>query len=149
MSSIGFPWDPVNDTWNTKFKELENFYSVNKSFDIPMGEEWGSLNSFSRNLRKFPHRLNDVQLSELKRIGFSFTKNINDERWERNFSALSSFIEKNGLSSLKNNITSEDGIPIGSWLANVKTSFHLLSEEKIQRFKSLGISVKDVDEYFY
>jgi superfamily II DNA or RNA helicase len=73
LESIDFNWDPLNNTWNTRFAELRRYYDVHNDCNVPHRYSKNlALGLWVQNQRKYYKngKLSPDRINRLNEIGF-------------------------------------------------------------------------------
>jgi superfamily II DNA or RNA helicase len=137
LDSIDFCWDPFAEQWEEafaallEFKKREGHCRVAFNFttnDVGLGA-WVNLQ------RQKKHKLSPDQISRLNSIGFSWDPRT--EQWERAFSELQKFHEREGHCRVVVSYLI-GGIRLGAWVATQRQIKDRIGPDRISRLDSIG-----------
>jgi superfamily II DNA or RNA helicase len=139
LDQLGFSWDPLAEDWERNFAALERF-KQREGNARPSGEhrEDGlNLGRWVQKHRTEKERLSPERIARLDQLGFSWDPMTED--WERNFTALKRFKEREG-NVRPTRGHQEDGLNLGNWVKVQRSDRETLSPERIARLDQLGFS---------
>ena len=152
LDSLGFSWDPIGADWEKAFKALTKFKAREGHCDVPQKhlEDGLALGAWvgtqRRNIdqsdlgkpkagKKCP--LTPERIKRLDSLGFSW--DAISELWEKNFSALKKFREREGHCRVPKTANGDvDGMKIGIWVSTQRERKKHLSPDRLERLNNLG-----------
>jgi hypothetical protein len=143
LTEIGLSWDPWQDLWMQSYSELVEFYKANGHSNVPQGKpgESTKLAKWVLLQRRTRKGVSGITLSAdrielLNRLNFEWDRH--DAVWEKSFSALLEYKQKNSHCNVKPN---HPGCrPLYAWVLKVRRHKKegKLSEDKVSRLESIG-----------
>ena len=156
LNKIGMVWDTRNQSWNEALTELQAYYKEHGNLDIKARYETANgfkLGRWISNLRTkvktkgLDQTLTKEQQEQLASLGMIWDKNT--EKWEEYFKAAENYYKTYGNLEVMTQYVTEDGIPLGRWLANINRqdsgeNFRRapLSAEQLERLSSIGFKLE-------
>ncbi len=139
LDKIGFSWDPHGEHWESNFTALIKFHKREGHTRVPSShiENGLRLGTWASNIRRKFKDLNTEQIKRLNSIGFS--TNPRDEIWDRYFSAVRKFRQREGHFRVNRNHT-EDGLQLGTWMQNQRSQKDKLSADRLKKLNSIGFT---------
>ncbi len=141
LDRIGFDWTPDETVWDDMFETLCQFKEENGHFEVPAkyapNKKFGAWVSTQRVVYK-EKKLAKDKISRLESIGFVW--DVIEEKWEKWFSQLSEFKQKEGHCRVPHE---HEGL--GRWVTKQRGRHKELSEDKIKCLNRLGF-VWDIKE---
>jgi hypothetical protein len=137
LNSIGFTWSPLDEKWMSRYKALKAFYQ--RTGHCRVGREDSAngikLGAWIHNLRGRKSRLSTEQINSLNEINFDWDP-LN-EKWERGFTALQKYHQKNGhCNAGKYDII--DGLKLDRWIIKQRNNKAELTSEQLDKLNSLN-----------
>jgi len=145
LDKIGMVWENVRElSFNRYFKEAENYFAEHGDLLVPVSfitENGVRLGAWIANVRtdKKCGRLSGERCDLLESIGMQWE--ARDSIWDRNFALAATYYAANGNLNIPRAYITDDGVRLGSWLANQRTA--KLTEKQRQRLNSLGMVWED------
>jgi len=139
LNALGFDWDRYNTVWEQGFSNFEKFVEEEGHVRVPALQKTDEdflLGRWVSHQRKFKDKLRADKVSRLNVLGFDWDTKKTD--WEEWFSQLEKFVKKEGHSRVHNNYKTDDGLFLGSWVANQRTKKKSLSPKNKSRLDDLG-----------
>ena len=139
LDSLGFDWDPIETQWEQSFLELKHFYEREGHVLISFGykSKYGfALDRWVINQRKIKKSLSKEKIARLDSLGFEW--NPLESKWEKCFSYLKQYYEREGNALVTAAFKTEDGFGLGYWVRSNRIKKDSLNEEKKARLDSLG-----------
>lgn len=158
-------FDRLNDTltasWDLMYIEAKKYLAENGDLNIPRryvtsdGYSLGQWLDNQRRVRagKVPGTLTDNQITLLDNLGMRW-ESAADVSWNRCFAAAKAYYDEHGDLLVKNKYVTEDGIFLGKWLHNLRTSRKseiytgYLTKDRIQALDRIGMQW-DVLDYLF
>ena len=91
--------------------------------------------------------LTGEQQQQLAKLGMIWDRN--SEKWELYFKAAEAYYKTHGNLDVATKYVTEDGIPLGRWIANISSQVHgenttrsPLTDEQLQRLAGIGFSLE-------
>lgn len=156
LNEIGMVWDVRDRSWNEGLTELRAYYEEHGNLDVRARYETASgfkLGRWVCNLRTkvknkgLDQALTKEQQDQLAELGMIWDRNT--EKWEEYFKAAEKYYRTYGNLDVMTKYITEDGIPLGRWLADISNQVHgensrkmSLSEEQIQRLQKIGFGAE-------
>ena len=148
-------------SWDIMYAVAEQYYIKNGNLDIP--KRWISEDGYSLGLWLDVQRrvrtgkvngiLTDEQINRLDKIGMNWdTKK--DISWNKYYHAALDYYHKNYSLDVKSRYVNEDGVRLGSWLAQLRISRRIgmnssyLTPEHISMLDELGM-IWDVYDFLF
>lgn len=136
-SIAGWIWDARADRWQQRFASLQRFQEREGHALVPQGfkEDGANLGSWVRE-----QRANRVSMTTERRDlldsvpGWSWDPY--SESWERGYATLASFVERQGHARVPRDFL-DDGINLGSWVAEQRGTRAKMTDERRQRLEAL------------
>ncbi|MDB4623426.1 helicase associated domain-containing protein, partial [bacterium] len=137
----GWNWNERDKYWNSRFNELNKYVEVNGTcdqvYDNKELHKWISTQRKSFNSKQL-----DVDKIRLLESIKGWHWNNNEYTWNKNFSELLEFVNKNSHASPKRSL------PIGKWVSQQRLRYgkNQLSSDKIKRLEMIpewGWTAKD------
>ena len=156
LNKIGMVWDTRNQSWNEALTELQVYYKEHGNLDIKARYETANgfkLGRWISNLRTkvktkgLDQTLTKEQQEQLVSLGMIWDKNT--EKWEEYFKAAENYYKTYGNLEVMTQYVTEDGIPLGRWLANINRQDSgensrraPLSAEQLERLSNIGFKLE-------
>ena len=144
LDEIGMVWDSKDQSWNEALRELQAYYKEHGNLDVKaryVTENGFRLGRWVCNLRTkvknkgLDQALTKEQQGELEKLGMIWDRN--GEKWEEYFrEAQGYYLEHGDLEVLVKYVT-ENGVPLGRWLAEIGSQT-ALTEEQRGRLEKIG-----------
>ncbi len=120
--------DALSASWETMYQAAKAYYDrfghleVPKRYRTAEGYSLGNWIAAQRRVRagEAYGRLSDAQIAKLDEIGMIWG-NWNDYTWSRNYQAAKAYFERYGTLDVPADYVTETGLPLGSWIANLRT----------------------------
>ena len=175
VSSVGFPIvccgvlfiqnNKLNETltasWSLMYKHAQDFYE--KNGHLEMSSRYRTADGYSlghwifvqRSIRlgQVEGKLTQEQISKLDAIGMVW-ETIYDQNWTRYYEAAKRYFEKNGSLDVEARYVTEDRLPLGQWLSNLRVhkksgaQSRYLTEEREELLNALGMIWNKLDFYW-
>lgn len=156
LDAIGMIWDVSDYGWNEALHALQDYYNAHGNLDIKAKYETADgfkLGRWIGNLRAkvkakgLDQVLTGEQQQQLAKLGMIWDRN--SEKWELYFKAAEAYYKTHGNLDVATKYVTEDGIPLGRWIANISSQVHgenttrsPLTEEQRQRLAGIGFSLE-------
>ena len=152
LEKIGMIWTVSDYKWDEAVRELQKYYDKYGNLDIKaryVTEDGWALGKWVSNLRikvkkyGLEQTLTEEQQSQLEALGMIWDKS--KENWDRYFEAAETYYRANGNLDVPVKYTTEDGIPLGRWLSNLRHQLLVrdrqsaLSDEQRKQLRSIGL----------
>lgn len=139
LNKIGFIWDVLAANWEEMFEYLLEFKKQNGHCNIP--SRWPENHRLSRwvfTQREFwkNGKLGEDRINRLEAVGFEW--NILETNWNKMFSALLKFKEKNGHCKVPR--TWPGNPDLSYWVSKQRENYRkkLLSPDRIEHLQQIG-----------
>ncbi|MGB3770490.1 MAG: Helicase associated domain protein [Rhodococcus sp. (in: high G+C Gram-positive bacteria)] len=135
----GWTLDARGGWWEEWFSSLETFVAEYGDARVPgsyVAADGSKLGGWVSNLRTTWESLSDERRERLEQLP-GWTVNTRDDSWENFFALLKMYVSQQTDTSVPHSYTTEDGAGLGSWVANQKTKWHTLSDERQRRLAQL------------
>ncbi|WP_152975361.1 DEAD/DEAH box helicase [Rhodococcus rhodochrous] len=135
----GWTLDARGGWWERWFSSLAAYVSEHGDARVPdtyVTESGAKLGSWVSNQRSMWQSMSDerrVRLQELP--GWVWNSRI--DSWEDWFSSLEQYVARHGNARVPQAYVTEDGSRLGSWVANQKTKWQAMSDERRHRLEQL------------
>jgi superfamily II DNA or RNA helicase len=148
LDAIGFEWNPIATQWNKMFFKLKEFKEKNGHCNIPQRDSlFPQLGTWAVEQRKDykKKKLSSYQIERLKSIDFVF--DILNERWNRLYSELCLFKEKNKHCDVTRDYV--ENIALATWIAEQRKARrkNKLTPERIDKLNALSFKWNPFNEY--
>lgn len=158
-------FDALNDTleasWDMMYSYAKTYYesngnlSVPKRYKTPDGYSLGNWIMTQRRVKsgQVSGHLSEERIKKLNDIGMIW-QNTSDFNWERNYTALESYYNEHGNIDIKASYVTDDGVPLGSWINNLRTwraggvKTRYLTDERVALLDELGMIWDKLDYLF-
>jgi hypothetical protein len=138
LDAIGMRWEREKDTsWEQHFQRAKAYYEKHGDLVVSVNEELGQWLARLRFYRK--HQIKSVYLlperiCALDEIGMIW--DMNAYLWKQNYEVAKAYYESHGTL---------EGVPLGSWIANMKASYKKggLTKEQVKKLEALGMVWED------
>ena len=152
LEKIGMIWTVSDYKWDEAVRELQKYHDKYGNLDIKaryVTEDGWALGKWVSNLRikvkKYclEQTLTEEQQSQLEALGIIWDKG--KENWDRYFEAAETYYRANGNLDVPVKYITEDGIPLGRWLSNLRHQLLVrdrqsaLSDEQRKQLRSIGL----------
>lgn len=152
LEKIGMIWTVSDYKWDEAVRELQKYHDKYGNLDIKaryVTEGGWALGKWVSNLRikvkkyGLEQTLTEEQQSQLEALGMIWDKS--KENWERYFEAAETYYRENGNLDVPVKYTTEDGIPLGRWLSNLRHQLLVrdrqsaLSDEQRKQLRPIGL----------
>ena len=152
LEKIGMIWTVSDYKWDEAVRELQKYHDKYGNLDIKaryVTEDGWALGKWVSNLRikvkkyGLEQTLTEEQQSQLEALGMIWDKS--KENWERYFEAAETYYRANGNLDVPVKYITEDGIPLGRWLSNLRHQLLVrdrqsaLSDEQRKQLRSIGL----------
>ena len=97
LESIGFSWDPLEEEWQTKYKELQTYKEKYGNIDIPQGHPSLGLWVGTQRTRYKKGKQTKNRIVLLENLGFIWDKV--DFEWKINFRKIKRYFSEHGHSN--------------------------------------------------
>ena len=145
LESIGFSWEPIDETWMSRFDELTNYKGENGDCNVPYSQgPLGMWVSEQRRLYK-KQKLLQERNELLESIGFEWVlreRNYTnswklDEQWKIGYTELVQYLVEHGTC----NVPQKYG-PLGRWVRTQRNAYKdgCMSKFRIDYLESIGFA---------
>ena len=146
--------DVLSASWEMMYQHAKAYFQEHGNLDVKKKyktDEGYSLGSWLHVQRQVyaghvSGILTKKQIDRLNDLGMRWT-NSSDQSWEKYFAAAKSYYEKHGNLACKSTYVTEDGISLGDWLTNIRSSTlterydkqKFLTPERVELLNSIGM----------
>ena len=144
--------ETLSASWDAMYQVAKDYYikhntlSVSNRYVTENGYALGSWLNTQRQVRtgKIPGILTEDRITKLDAIGMEWQSKY-DRSWEKYYGALCRHKYEYGNIDIKADYTTEDGIDLGSWIANLRVARrsgrkgYYLTDERIAMLDKLGM----------
>ena len=154
LESIGIQWDSVLvRNWMQYYEAAQSYFeehgdlNVNMNYTTPDGVRLGRWIVGQRDSRRRDH-LSEEQIRLLDAIGMSWNRFVN--KWDSAFEYVQAYYDEHGTVDIPVDYKSEDGFPLGRWIANQRRKYSAgkLKPMQIRRFEALGITWNCAEDFW-
>jgi superfamily II DNA or RNA helicase len=137
LDHLGFPWNPWDVAWERGFSFLKSFYEREGHCRVPFSHSEGGfkLGSWTSTQRSKRDSHSPDRLRQLNELGFEWE--VLDDDWERGFSNLKSFYDREGHLRVPRS-HKENGFLLASWIGRQRQSKETMSAARLLRLNELG-----------
>ena len=144
LDEIGMVWDSKDQSWNEALRELQAYYKEHGNLDVKaryVTENGFRLGRWVCNLRTkvknkgLDQALTKEQQGELEKLGMIWDRN--GEKWEEYFREAQGYYLEHGDLEVPVKYVTENGVPLGRWLAEIGSQT-ALTEEQRGRLEKIG-----------
>ena len=153
--------DTLTASWDLMYVEAKKYRAENGDLNVPRryvtasGYSLGQWLDIQRRVRagKLQGTLTENQVALLDKLDMRW-ESATDVSWNRYFEAAKAYFEEHGDLSIKHKYVTEDGLQLGHWLTNLRTSRKsgirtgYLTDERIRALDQLGMQW-DVRDYLF
>lgn len=135
----GWTLDARGDWWDHWIGHLEKYVEKHGDCRVPLSyvtEDGDKLGGWVSNLRTIWDSLNQERQGQIQQFP-GWTLDTRASAWEEGYRQLTSYVAENGHARVPQAYWSGDGIRLGSWVANQKTKWLSLTEERRSRLQQL------------
>jgi hypothetical protein len=138
LDGIGFTWDPLTEAWEKGFSHLKLHQEREGHCRVPHGHKEGSY-SLGRWVST-QRTVNNLSEERHKRLdGIGFTWDPLTEAWEKGFSHLNLYQEREGHCRVPYG-HKEGSYSLGTWVGTQRYGKDKLSEERRKRLDDIGFT---------
>jgi len=152
LEKIGMIWTVSDYKWDEAISELQKYHDRYGNLDVKaryVTEDGWALGKWVSNLRikvkkyGIEQTLTEQQQSQLEALGMIWDRH-RDNR-ERYFEAAEKYYQEKGNLDVPVKYITEDGIPLGKWLSNLRHQLaensrqSALSDEQRERLRAIGL----------
>ena len=146
LETIGMKWNSVKERiWNQYFEQAKEYYRKNGNLNVNIKYEtesglklgvWISSQRCAYSNNKLPNE----RITLLESIGMSWQRDIS--RWEEGYLHAEEYYKNNLNLDPKAEYLSEDGFPLGRWIASQRNKYQKgkLSDIKISKLEKLRMN---------
>ena len=137
LDALGFVWDPLTEQWEEGFSKLQQFQEREGHCKVPNGHKEGdlALGTWVSTQRENKDTLAPEHIKKLDVLGFVWDPHT--EQWEKGFSKLQQFKEREGHCRIT--ATHKEGdLALGGWVGKQRNNKDKLTSERIERLNALG-----------
>ena len=144
LDEIGMVWDSKDQSWNEALRELQAYFEEHGNLDVKaryVTENGFRLGRWVCNLRTkvknkgLDQALTKEQQGELEKLGMIWDRN--GEKWEEYFRAAQGYYLEHGDLEVPVKYVTENGVPLGRWLAEIGSQTALTGEQR-ERLEKIG-----------
>ena len=144
LDEIGMVWNSKDQSWNEALRELQAYYKEHGNLDVKaryVTENGFRLGRWVCNLRTkvknkgLDQALTKEQQGELEKLGMIWDRN--GEKWEEYFREAQGYYLEHGDLEVPVKYVTENGVPLGRWLAEIGSQT-ALTEEQRGRLEKIG-----------
>jgi len=135
----GWTWDVLEDKWNEGFyhlKEFKNKFSHINFSQKHKTEDGFKLGQWVGVQRSFISKMSKERKNKLDSLGFVWDSV--DQQWEKGYSHLTTFFEKEGHAVVSYNYITGNGYKLGSWVRRQRSNKEKMSKERKNKLNLLG-----------
>lgn len=145
LDSIGMIWETRTETaWSRGLEAARRYFQQYGDLRIPSDykDDTGfALGNWLNNTRARYRSggLNQSKIDAMEALGMVW--NVVDSRWEYCYAEAARYYEQHGNLEFPKNYVTDDGLRLGPWLENQRTSYlkGTLPAEKIRRLEAIGM----------
>lgn len=145
LDSIGMIWETRTETaWSRGLEAARRYFQQYGDLRMPSEYKYDTgfaLGNWLNNTRARYRSggLNQSQIDAMEAMGMVW--NVVDSRWEYCYAEAVRYYEQHGNLEFPKNYVTDDGLRLGPWLENQRTSYlkGTLSVDKIQRLEAIGM----------
>ncbi len=153
LGAIGMTWNTFDARWEMYFAAAERYYRehgdllVSARYQTASGLKLGIwiFNQRSKRKKLLKGKLTDEQISRLNAIGMVWDSTM-DQQWMRYYTAAKTYFEQNGNLRVSKRYETEEGLKLGIWLVNQRTTRkkgdgtkHAMSDYRIRMLSKIGM----------
>jgi superfamily II DNA or RNA helicase len=144
LNELGFVWDTNETAWEEGFSSLKTFHEREGHCRVSREQKENGFNlgSWAHHQRRTKEKLSQERQLRLNALGFVW--DVPDAAWDKGFSCLKSFYEREGHCRVVSGYK-ENGFNLGKWMSHQRTNQKRLSAERLKRLNELGF-VWDTNE---
>jgi superfamily II DNA or RNA helicase len=141
LELCGFVWNVHAKGLAQNLALLNQYFSREGHANPPNAhvEDGVRLGTWVTKLRRTRNRLSKEVVDQLNLMGFSWSGAFND-RFDRNCALLTQFVAREGHAKVPHEFV-EGGVPLGTWVYNLRSNRIKLNEAQATRLKKLGVVV--------
>ncbi|MFD9669827.1 helicase associated domain-containing protein [Rhodococcus sp. NPDC059968] len=135
----GWTLDARGGWWEAWFRSLEEYVSEHGHARVPdtyVTDGGAKLGSWVSNQRSTWQAMSDERRDRLQQLP-GWTLNSRTDSWEDWFCSLEQYVARHGNARVPQAYVTEDGTLLGSWVANQKTKWQAMSDERRHRLEQL------------
>ena len=156
LDAIGMIWDVNSQSWENAINGLRTYHAEHGNVEVKaryVTPDGFRLGRWVSNLRAKVKRLgieqalSKEQQKQLAELGMVWNRNT--EKWEEYFHAAEQYHKETGNLNVPAKYITEDGIPLGRWLHNIKHQVYSgcgerspLSEKQLMQLQTLGFETE-------
>ena len=157
LEKLKINWNSISDSWLKNYDALKRYYEEHGNIDVPKkyeteeGIKLGKWLTNQREARKGnrKNKINKDQIQLLDDLGMIWNMNI--KAWNEKYEALKKYYEEHGNIDVPVNYETEEGIKLGSWLHNQRSSYKgngtcRITGNQIQLLNDLGMKWEVIKE---
>ncbi len=153
--------DTLSASWEYMYLEAKRYYKANGHLEPPKryktaeGYSLGNWLHAQRKVRTGEQfgRLDEERIAKLDEIGMRW-ESVADVAWKRYYLSAKEYFEEYGNLNVKINYVTKGGVPLGSWIANLRTykrngiKSSYLTEERAALLEEIGMVWSQIDFLF-
>jgi len=134
----GWSWNAVGTSWTAHLELLKAFAAREEHTRVPVDyvENGMKLGQWTRFRRKEGTKLSAERQSLLEAIPGWYWGRTVDYIWDQKFEALETFVKREGHARVPTDHV-EDGVKLGSWVAEQRSNRNILAPERVSRLGAL------------
>jgi superfamily II DNA or RNA helicase len=140
LEALEFVWDPREIAWQEGFEALRSYRGEYGDCDVPVAVRHQNINLgvWVNSQRNNARALSDEKIARLESIDFVW--DALEFRWEKGFSELMDFLNREGHCNFSNNYT-HNGFKLGQWVSVQRAQKYKgkLPTDKLAKLNSAGI----------
>jgi len=139
LDSISFDWDPAVSGWESKFKILCQYKSINGNTNVLRNyvtKEGVKLGVWVHMQRSNNNQKSTNQINMLESISFDWNPTVNE--WENNFDLLRLYKSINGNTNVPRSYNTKEGVKLGRWVVRQRSNKNQKSANQINKLDSIS-----------
>jgi len=134
LDKIGFAWEGTRlNTWETRYRELVAFNKKYGHTRVPLSMT--KLHNWARSQRKNKRSLSESLIARLDKLGFLWTGESVNARWEARFQQLVEFKKKHGHTFVPVSLKQ-----LNYWCMMMRAGQNRLTPQQKKRLSEIGFS---------
>jgi Helicase associated domain len=135
----GWRWDGQSVRWDLGFSHLKQFYQTTGHCRVPKNykcDDDYALGEWVLTQRRTQETMKAGRRKLLEAMA-GWTWNAFSERWQRGFSNLKQFADREGHCLVPRKHKTDEGYKLGQWVNNQRTRKAVLERDRIERLEAL------------